>query len=281
MEEAQRDLNRMLITLWSAGFLELDPKPRAAAPKAPAPQANSAAPKSSSLPKTAGLFGELLDQMREAEDDPPVDQPAASQDPDLIESRGYEVDDYRPQTATPTARLERLVHLRSLNPLFGVYLADQLAIADPEERIAALESVLEVPGTVARFARMPSLEELPPGTLAKTRLDAQLLQLGLASPEELGAGSEADEEEEVRDRGFGRVMFAEEKVWPLSIGEKILRLFRNEYPRVHNVHVRPVWIVGELPAVWRRLQQVRHREKTSKGRGHSVSPLSANDPAVG
>ena len=33
IEEAQRDFNRMLITLWTAGYIELDPKPRAAQPK--------------------------------------------------------------------------------------------------------------------------------------------------------------------------------------------------------------------------------------------------------
>ncbi|MCG8653236.1 MAG: DEAD/DEAH box helicase [Pirellulales bacterium] len=241
MEEAKRDLNRMLITLWSAGYIELDPKPRAAVakPKPAKPDDQPAAP-----PKTGGLFGDLLDQMRT---DEPVAaaEPDQDQDPGLIESRGYEVNDYQPITAEPTRRLERLVHLRSINPLFGVYLADQLAIADPEERIAALESVLEVPGTVARLTRLPSLEEMPPGTLAKTRLDPQLLQLGLATVEELGGGQD-DEEEDVRDRGHGRVMFDEPKVWPLSIGEKVLRLFRNEYPRVHNVSVRPTWIVGEL-----------------------------------
>jgi hypothetical protein len=129
--------------------------------------------------------------------------------------------------------------------LFGVYLADQLAIADPQERIAALESVLEVPGTVARYTRMPSLDEMPAGTLATTRLDPLLLTMGLATAEELGAKSNADEEE-VTDRGFGRVMFDEPRVWPLTIGEKILRLFRHEFPRVHNVNVCPVWIVGEL-----------------------------------
>jgi hypothetical protein len=232
----------MLITLWSAGYIELDPKPRAAQPRQkPKPGAGDA---QQAAPKTEGLFGELLDQIRpvsaetnESDED--------NQDPDLIESRGYEVDDYRPEIANPTERLERLVHLRSINPLFGVYLADQLAIADPQERIAALESVLQVPGTVARFARVPPLEEMPPGTLAQTRLDPQLLQLGLATAEELGAAAEEDDEE-ITDRGFGRVMFAEPKVWPLTIGEKILRLFRNEYPRVHDVNIQPVWIVGEL-----------------------------------
>ena len=240
IEEAQRDLNRMLITLWSAGYVELDPKPIAAAPKT--------APKTKETDepaKTEGLFGGLLDQMRTPDNE--AQQPAEedNQDPALIESRGYEVENYKPEVAKPTERLDRLVHLRSINPLFGVYLADQLAIADPQERIAALESVLEVPGTVARFTRMPSLEEMPPGTLATSRLDPQLLQLGLATAEELGAKSE-EEEEEVVDRGFGRVMFQEPRVWPLTIGEKVLRMFRHEFPRVHNVNVRPVWIVGEL-----------------------------------
>jgi len=240
IEEAQRDLNRMLITLWSAGYIELDPKPIAAAPKT-ARKANQAEEPA----KTEGLFGGLLDQMRTPDTESQKPAEEDNQDPALIESRGYEVENYQPQTAKPTERLDRLVHLRSINPLFGVYLADQLAIADPQERIAALESVLEVPGTVARFTRMPSLEEMPPGTLATSRLDPQLLQLGLATAEELGAKSE-EEEEEVVDRGFGRVMFQEPRVWPLTIGEKVLRMFRHEFPRVHNVNVRPVWIVGEL-----------------------------------
>ncbi len=240
IEEAQRDLNRMLITLWTAGYIELDPKPHAAEPKAH--KQNDAS--GSEPQKTDGLFGELLDRMRS--DDPSDEEVEENQDPALIESRGYEVDNYRPQTATPTDRLERLVHLRSINPLFGVYLADQLAIADPQERIAALESVLEVPGTVARLTRMPRIDEMPPGTLATTRLDPQLLQLGLATAEELGAKGGDDEEEEIVDRGFGRVMFDEPRVWPLTIGEKVLRLFRNEFPRVHEVNVQPVWIVGEL-----------------------------------
>ena len=241
IDEAQRDLNRMLITLWSAGYIELDPKPRVANVVKKKPVAHD----ESKPAATEGVFGAILDQMRTPEE-ASVAEAEANADPALIESRGYEVDDYRPETATPTDRLERLVHIRSINPLFGVYLADQLAIADPNERIAALESVLLVPGTVARLARVPSLEEMPPGTLATTRLDPQLLQLGLATAEELGAQPEEKEDEPIVDRGFGRVMFEEPRVWPLTIGEKVLRLFRNDFPRVHDVAVRPVWIVGEL-----------------------------------
>lgn len=247
IEEAQRDLNRMLITFWTAGYIELDPKPRpAAAKKGPPKKGEFSESTKAAKEATGGLFGEILDQMKSDQPDqePQSDEDDANADPELIQSRGYEVDDYRPETATPTESLSRLVHLRSVHPLFGVYVADQLAAADPQERIAVLESVLEVPGSVARFCRMPSLDEMPAGELATTRLDPKLLQLGLATSEELGA--KPDEEEEITDRGYGRVMFEEPRVWPLTIGEKLLRMFQHEFPRVHDVSVRPVWIVGEL-----------------------------------
>lgn len=238
IETAQRELNRMLITLWSAGYIDLDPKPR---PKSIAPkQKKEDTPEKQA---TAGLFGHILDEMKPTDSN---EEAASDEDAsEAIEARGYELDDYRPDTATPTDRLDRLVHLRSVNPLYGVYVADQLALADPEERIATLESILQVPGTVARFTRMPRIEDMPPGTLATTRLDPQLLQLGLATAEELGAGG-GDDDEDVVDKGFGRVMFDEPRVWPLTIGEKVHRMFGHEFPRIDDVSVRPVWIVGEL-----------------------------------
>ncbi|WP_233902882.1 DEAD/DEAH box helicase [Stieleria maiorica] len=250
IEEGQRELNRMLITMWQANYLSLDPKPTPAADPGKTKTDSGKKTEASQAeppPATGGLFGEILDQMRE---DEPAAQPDAVEQPESDEEdqpriKQYDLDAYRPLTATPTPRLERLVHLRSINPLFGVYMADLLATADPEERIAAFESVLEVPGTVARFTRMPRIEDMPPGTLATTRLDPQLLKLGLATPEELGAQG-GEDDEEVKDRGFGRVMFEEPRVWPLTIGEKIHRLFQNDYPTVQGVRVRPVWIVGEL-----------------------------------
>ena len=48
-----------------------------------------------------------------------------------------------------------------------------------------MESVLELPGSVAHFVRVPRQDELPPGPLATLRLDPHLLQLGLVTPEEL------------------------------------------------------------------------------------------------
>ncbi len=259
IEVAQKELNRMLITLHNSDAIVLDPPPRAlqekrpvdTGPKKPGEIARALEAEAAAPPATGGLFGELLDNMRPQSDDSSEggaddgDATEADDEQAKIAQHGYELEEYRPVTATPRNRLERIVQLKSVNPLFGVFVADHLAMADDEERIAVIESVLDVPGTVARFTRMPKIEDMPPGTLATTYLDPLLLQRGLASPEELG-GAVDEEQEEVRDKGFGRVMFEEPRVWPLTIGEKLLRLFRDDYPRVDDVRVQPVWIVGEL-----------------------------------
>ncbi|MEO1615746.1 MAG: DEAD/DEAH box helicase [Planctomycetota bacterium] len=255
IDEAKRELNRMLIALWQAKYIALDPLPEPESKpdvgaKLPAKPGSGDKAIDEPAPATGGLFGELLDQMRSDESVEESAQDAAETSEEADEAppsiKRYDLENYRPSTAKPTSKLDRLVNLRSINPLFGVYLADLLADADDQERILALESVLEVPGTVARLVRVPSLDELPAGKLATERLDPQLLQLGLATPEELGARPEGEDDEEVKDRGFGRVMFDEPRVWPLTLGEKIHRLFQNDFPSVSGVRVRPVWIIGEL-----------------------------------
>src|SRR5262249_51281199 len=47
--------------------------------------------------------------------------------------------------ATPTPALDTLLVFRSIHPLYGAFLLEHLGIASPEERIQALESVLEIP----------------------------------------------------------------------------------------------------------------------------------------
>src|SRR5262249_27974003 len=119
---------------------------------------------------------------------------------------------YQAKFAYPTEDLPKLLKLRGINPLYGVFLVNQLGIASREERIQAFESVLEMPGSVAKHVRVPKYEEMPPGPLATTRLDSELLQMGLATPEQLGAKPALEENEPPPPRG----MF-EEKVWPLTL----------------------------------------------------------------
>jgi superfamily II DNA/RNA helicase len=147
------------------------------------------------------------------------------------------VEPYSPDFAHPTESIERLLLLRGVNPLYGVFLINQLGGADRNELIQAMESLLEMPGSVARFVRVPSHDELPPGPLAVNRLDVHLLQLGLVSPEQLGAAIESEEPRGAWDD--------DERVFVLSIAEKLKILFDHEYA-VYGVRVQPVWVAGEL-----------------------------------
>jgi superfamily II DNA/RNA helicase len=191
LESAQRTLERMLMTLWTAGYVTLEPGP----------------------PKT-------------------------SQEGEQRTETSEECAPYRPQFAYGTEELPKLLGFRSVNPLYGVFLINHLGIADRAERIQTMESVLEMPGTVARYVRVPPIEELPPGPLATTRVDEQLLKLGLATPEELGAVEESDSER----GGF----FEEERVFVLKLAEKLRLLFEYDFPNVPDVRTTPVWAAGEL-----------------------------------
>ena len=242
IEKAQIRLNEMLVTLWTAGYLELEPKPN---PKSAKPKASSekgkqdpfAKPKGGGgLLESAGL-GSLVEEAQSKSEEPPK---VSAAEAETAASRGYDLESYRPEFAHPTERLDLLIRIRSINPLYGVFLAGHLAIADDTERLLAVESALAMPGTVARYVRVPKLEELPPGPLATERLDRQLLELGLATQEEL-IGKQPDEEEADR-----RSLFEEERVFVISVGEKLRRLFNYDFPRVHDLHTTAVHVAGEV-----------------------------------
>jgi len=152
------------------------------------------------------------------------------------------IDTYRAEFAYPTESLSRLLVFRGVNPIYGVFLANHLGIADRNERLQAIESVLEMPGSVARTVRVPKPDQMPPGPLAVTRLDTELLRLGLVTPAQLGAVS-PDEEEKPDRRGS---LFEEERVWVLTLAEKLKLLFDHDFPDVHDVSITPVWAAGEI-----------------------------------
>jgi len=112
-------------------------------------------------------------------------------DPAPQEDRGQETEDRAAENlssvpsplssvlATPTPKLDTLLAFRSIHPLYAAFLLDHLGIADREERLQAFESVLELPRPVLKYVRVPWPDDLPPGPLATTRLDAELIQRGL------------------------------------------------------------------------------------------------------
>jgi hypothetical protein len=139
---------------------------------------------------------------------------------------------YSPALAHPTPELEKLLVFRSVHPLYGAFLINELGIADRDERIQAMESVLEVPRPVLRYLRVP--HDLAPGPLAMTRLDPELIRRGLIlapvpPPED---DEEADEEER----------------WerPPTVAEKLRLLFDARFPEVTDLNTQSVWCAGEL-----------------------------------
>jgi superfamily II DNA/RNA helicase len=227
LEIAQRDLERMLLVLHKAGYVRLEPEP----PEEQAGEKLEEDKPQGSGPAAMGLMGPIghISPMSPISPIPAVPPPPP----------------YRPILAHPTAELPKLAMFRSVSPLFGMFLVNQLGIADRKERIQAFESALDFPGPVARYVRVPKQEFLPPGPLAMLRLDAQLLQLGLATIEEL-TQMPKEEEEPWKPRHSYDAEQDEEPKWVLTLSEKLRRLFDYEYPGVLDVRTRAVWAAGEL-----------------------------------
>ena len=237
--QAGKQLNRMLMTLWRAGHVKLEPEPPKNDPESQPIQDDSRQHgQRNSLDGNKVTFPELLLGGGVSRRAAPgkLNLAMASE----VETReANEEVGYQPEFAHPTPTLKKLMLFRSVNPLFGMFLINQLGIADQQERIQALESVLAMPRSLGRTIYVPKHDVLPPGPLAINRLDGQLLQLGLAAPEEL-TETNREEDDEHRD------MLQEDRVFVLSLAEKLRRLFDFEFPSVHDVRTTPVWVAGEL-----------------------------------
>ena len=256
IERGQKELNRMLVTLWKSGFITLDPTPGIKHLEAPKPIVEA---KSSWLQIPGGTTSKSAapDSSDDDDEEEEGDQNAPFATGDVAsDAIAYDLDDYKPVSANPTERLTYLSELRSVNPIYGLYMVNMMQFADELERVQILESVLELPANIAKIVKVPPPDKLPPGPLATEILHPQLLTLGLAVPQELtGQQEEADErsdEEIVKDAGGAAGKrrpfkpFEEAPVRPLALGEKLRRLFDYEYPGVHDVFTRGVWVVGEL-----------------------------------
>jgi len=233
VEAGLKALDRMVMTLWRAGYVELSPEPPKSLQASPASKPEQAEEPPPEEPKKPGLFDQFLDT------GPDEKSAAAKHQQQGSKKEAEETPPYKPEQAHPTPELEKLRIFRGVNPLYGVFLVNQLGIADRAERIQAMESVLEMPGSVARHVRVPRQQELPPGPLATQRLDESLLSLGLATPEEL---SEQAQEEDGRRRSF----YEEDRPRVLALADKLRMQFDYDFPGVHDLRTRPVWAAGEL-----------------------------------
>ncbi|MFN0017128.1 MAG: DEAD/DEAH box helicase [Pirellulaceae bacterium] len=238
----QKELDQMLLTLWAGGYVTLEPPPPTGSQESGVrgqetgdrKQGSGVSEQPKKKTETERLMEAALRELRtekaeEAGLPPPSPEPAA---PSPVS--------YRPDRAVPTPELAKLLLLRGVNPLYGLYLINELGIADREERLQAIESVLEMPGSVAKHVRVPWPQDLPPGPLAVTKLDPKLLTMGLATPQELGAALSDDEIRAQRD------LPPEERIRILTLADKLRRLFDATYPGVHSLNTVPVRCAAEV-----------------------------------
>ncbi|HWG41687.1 MAG TPA: DEAD/DEAH box helicase [Gemmataceae bacterium] len=162
--------------------------------------------------------------------DPPLPPPEADAAGSPVEiPEGYQI-----VRALPTSALDTLLVFRSVHPLYGAFLIEQLGIADRNERLQAMESVLEVPRPLLRHLRVPRPDQLPPGPLAMNRLDSELIRRGLMiAPVPKSEDEDEDDEEE-------------EEEHPPTLAEKLRLLFDATHPAVLDVSTQSVWAAGEL-----------------------------------
>ena len=276
VSEAQKELDRRLISLWAGGYVTLEPAPPivagtlrvpspsesdqrgspgpAASPTVglsevqPTPKETCGQPKP--LGHEAGSSARLSQETGQSAADGTRSVPATISSAakfllgqalkDRQEATGQSTAPevvYRPERAIPTEKLAELMTFRSVNPIYGMFLIEHLGKASREERIQAFESVLEIARSAAKYVRVPRSDVMPFGPLATDFLHPTLLQRGLATAAELGAMT-ADEEEEFWDQ--------DDRPRVLTLAEKLLLLFRSEFPDVTDVPIQACWGAGAL-----------------------------------
>ena len=217
IEAGMKQLTRMLVTLHANGFVVLDPPPPESEDRGQKAENSKKEPEKTEAAKPAVLDLTALGANK-GQALPPRSEPPA----------------YVPTTATPTPELDKLLVFRACHPLYGAFLIDLLGVANREERLQLLESVLELPRPLLKFVRVPW--DLSPGPLQTEKLDPELIAKGLITatpPKEEGADDEEEEWVPWDER-------------PPVLAEKARLLFDAKYPEVGDFITTGVWAAADV-----------------------------------
>jgi len=137
--------------------------------------------------------------------------------------------------------IHKLLSFRSVDPLYGMFLVEQLVRSSFEEKVMALESVLQVPPVIERHVRIP--EDLPPGPLQTQVIEPLLIQMGVVIAQVNAEASDNDDDYGVEG------LLAEEEQRPPTFPEMLKIVFEARLAAPEPVYVQPKWIGGALPDV--------------------------------
>lgn len=152
-----------------------------------------------------------------------------------VEREG-EDDDDAPLRLTPAAA--ELQHFKSVDPLFGAYLAEVLSRASRDEKLAALESVLPLPWQVVRACQLPYEHEK--GPLQSEELEPLLVSMGyvVAKPEPTP--------EELERKRLYDTWDDDEDDEPPTFPEMLAIAYEARLAEPEETTVQTKWVVGGL-----------------------------------
>ena len=132
---------------------------------------------------------------------------------------------------------------RSIDPLYGAWLARTLSHANLNEKILAIESVLPTAFVIARRCELPYDHEA--GPLQTEEIEPLMIAMGkvIARPDN---AEKAEEEEPPKGRPFA--FWEEEEERPLTFPEMLLEAFNAKLVEPEEIEIRTQWIAGGLGA---------------------------------
>ncbi|HUQ71819.1 MAG TPA: DEAD/DEAH box helicase [Planctomycetaceae bacterium] len=219
LDAGEKHLEEMLLTLYAGDYVRLEPEP----PPPPMVTPETAAAAEPAQAATSWLSQQLQTAMNQQWKAQGIN----------VEDQKPESARYRPLFAYPTEKLAQLLIFRSVNPLYGLFLMEHLGVADRTERILLWESLLEFPMALIKHVRVPPPHKLPPGPLALTKVDPEIVSRGLIAAQDLYPEFDPD------------IPFEDRKYAP-PLADKVKLWFDAVYPEVHELRTTPVWCAGEL-----------------------------------
>ncbi|MDB5294561.1 MAG: ski2-like helicase [Phycisphaerales bacterium] len=252
IEAELKRLTKLLVTLGHMGIVVLDPPPPEGWRQAVRPAGAAVGGGSPSEAAADGATAEDSDDDVRSTDvgeaggsligrltlGEPASAPATAGAPAKDRAGGrpatLSLEPYEIVTAAPTDKLRQLMVFRAVHPLYGMFLLDYLGSADPHELVQILESLLAMPGSVAKSVRVPWPDDLPPGRLATEVLDPAILTSGLATHEDLYPPADQSD------------VPPEQRRYPIPLADKMKMVFENAIDHAGGLFLTPVWAVGDM-----------------------------------
>lgn len=144
--------------------------------------------------------------------------------------------------------INRLLTFRSVDPVFGDFVAQQLSHSDFDEKVLVLEGVLELPPTILRHCRIP--DDRPKGPLQEQVLEPLLRSMGIKLREDF----DREQAEAEEARGGRRWLdpwereSPDEREYPPTLPDMLRIAFEARLAAPEPAFVQPKWLAGDALA---------------------------------